>query len=213
MNFKTFLIGLTVAFGLPWVVAIAVPYVRMSHLEPIDFDEEVDERTGAYEFARAGRTDGAAIYGANGCALCHTQLIRPTSAGTDMYRENWAGEPANAGEGTKDSRRETNPYDFSGEKFAYIGQGRVGQDLSNVAIRAAKNGAKQGITAEQWLLNHLYDPQETDYKSVCPSMSFMFKGSAKEPKPNAKALASYLMSMRKDNPIPQALNPRPLTNK
>ena len=208
MNFKTFLIGLSVAFGLPWVFAIAIPYVQMSNLESPVFEEMADGFDGVYEFTRSGRTDGAPIYAANGCALCHTQLIRPTSAGTDMYRQDWAGVPANAAEGIEDSRRETNPFDFTGEKFAYIGQTRVGQDLSNVAIRASQHGAKKGITGEQWLLNHLYNPRDYDYKSVCPSVSFMFNGSADRPKPEAKALAAYLMSMRKDNVIPASLNPR-----
>lgn len=208
MNFKTFLIGLTAAFGLPWVFAIAIPYVQMTNLEPPQFNEAQDGFDGVYEFKRAGRIDGAPIYAANGCALCHTQLIRPSYAGTDMYREDWAGVPANASEGIEDSRRETNPFDFEGEKFAYIGQGRVGQDLSNVAIRASRKAAAQGISTEQWFLNHLYDPRDANYLSVCPSMAFMFDGSADKPKPNAKALAAYLMSMRKDNPIPTAINPR-----
>lgn len=210
MNFKTFLIGLTAAFGLPWVLAIAVPYVKMTNMEPPVFTELNDGFDGVYEFTRAGRTDGASIYGANGCALCHTQLIRPSYAGTDMYRMDWAGVPANASEGIEDSRRETNPFDFEGEKFAYIGQGRVGQDLSNVAIRASKQAKEQGISTEQWFLEHLYNPRDYDYKSVCPSVSFMFDGSADKPKSEAKALAAYLMSMRKDNPIPKSLNPREL---
>lgn len=208
MNFKTFLIGLTVAFGLPWVFAVAIPYVRMTNLEPASFTEAQDGFDGVYEFARSGRTDGAPIYAANGCALCHTQLIRPTAAGTDMYRDDWAGVPANASEGIEDSRRETNPYDFTDEKFAYIGQGRVGQDLSNVAIRASKHASEKGITAQQWILEHLYNPRDFDYKSTCPSVSFMFDGSADRPKSEAKALAAYLLSMRKDNPIPTSLNPR-----
>ena len=208
MNFKTFLVGLSVAFGLPWVFAIAIPYVKMANLEAPEFVEDVDEVAGVYDFPRTGRTDGAPIYAANGCALCHTQLIRPTYAGTDMYREDWAGVPANKAEGIEDSRRETNPFDFKGEKFAYIGQTRVGQDLSNVAIRASSYGAEKGISAEKWLLNHLYDPRDYDYKSVCPSLSFMFNGSADKPKPEAKALAAYLLSMRKDNVIPASLNPR-----
>lgn len=208
MNFKTFLIGLTAAFGFPWVFAIAIPYIQMANLESPAFTEAQDGFDGVYEFTRTGRTDGAPVYAANGCALCHTQLIRPTYAGTDMYRKDWAGVPANAAEGIEDSRRETNPFDFAGEKFAYIGQGRVGQDLSNVAIRAGRYAAEDNITPEQWLLNHLYNPRDYDYKSVCPSVSFMFDGSADSPKPEAKALAAYLLSMRKDNPIPSSLNPR-----
>ncbi|MBK1834900.1 cbb3-type cytochrome c oxidase subunit II [Roseibacillus ishigakijimensis] len=208
MKFKAFLGGLTVAFGLPWVLAVAIPYGKMANLEPVRFDENVDGFEGVYEFKRSGRTDGAGIYAANGCALCHTQLIRPSFAGTDMYREDWAGIPADPSNGIEDSRRETNPYDFAGEKFAYIGQSRVGPDLSNVAIRAAKRGQAEGITAKQWLLEHLYNPRNYDYQSVCPSVSFLFEGSADKPKSDAKALADYLLSMRKDNVIPKSLNPR-----
>ncbi|GHC58425.1 cbb3-type cytochrome c oxidase subunit II [Roseibacillus persicicus] len=208
MNFKTFLLGLTAAFGLPWVLAVAIPYTQMAHLEPARFVEAADGFDGVYEFTRSGRTDGASIYASNGCALCHTQVIRPSYAGTDMYRKDWAGVPANAAEGIADSRRETNPYDFEGEKFAYVGQTRVGPDLSNVAIRAARRGAEKGIGAEQWFLEHLYNPRDYDYNSVCPSVSFLFDGSAAKPKSDAKALAAYLMSMRKDNVIPSSLNPR-----
>ncbi len=208
MKFNSFLICLAVAFGLPWVFVVAMPYVKMANLESASFVEEIDGVGGAYEFARAGRTDGASIYGANGCALCHTQLIRPTSAGTDMYREEWAGIVGNARDGIVETRRETNPFDFAGEKYAYVGQSRVGQDLSNVAIRAATRGAKKGVSAETWLLEHLYNPRDYDYKSVCSSMAFMFEGSANKPKSEAKALAAYLLSMRKDNPIPTSLNPR-----
>lgn len=208
MNFHTFLIGLIAAFGLPWFFAIAIPYVKMTKMDPVAFTEADDGFDGPYEFVRSGRTDGASIYAANGCALCHTQLIRPTSAGNDMYREGWAGVPGNAGEGIVDSRRETNPFDFTGEKFAYIGQGRVGQDLSNVAIRIEERATADGITPEKWVLAHLYNPRDYDYKSVCSSVAFMFDGSADRPKSDAKALAAYLLSMRKDNPIPKALNPR-----
>lgn len=208
MKFSTFIIGLAATFGIPWFFIVATPFAKMSDLEPVEFVEASDGFDGVYEFARSGRTDGAPIYAANGCALCHTQVVRPTYAGTDMYRDNWAGVRGSAADGIADSRRETNPYDFAGEKFAYIGQGRVGQDLSNVAIRAAEYGAKEGLSAEQWLLNHLYDPRDFDYKSVCSSVSFMFDGSATKPKGDAKALAAYLLSMRKDNPVPNSLNPR-----
>lgn len=211
MNFKTFSLGIAATFGFPWVFAIAIPYAKMANPDPVEFTEERDGFDGVYEFTRSGRTDGASVYAANGCALCHTQLIRPTDSGTELYRQDWAGVPADPANGVPDSRRETNPYDFEGEKFAYIGQSRIGPDLSNFAIRADREAKEAGVTPKQWVLSHLYDPRELRYNSVCPSSSFMFKGSLSKPKSEANALAAYLLSMRKDYVIPAAINPRPDT--
>ena len=83
---------------------------------------------------RAGRVaDGAKVYAENGCYLCHTQVVRPTYAGNDLYRPDWGGLKTDADRG--DTRRETNAYDFYGEKFAQIGVMRMGPDLSNLGRR------------------------------------------------------------------------------
>ena len=209
MNFKTFSLGLAATFGLPWVFAIAIPYTKMANLPAPEFTEAADGFDGVYEFARSGRTDGASIYAANGCAVCLTQLIRPTYAGSELWRKDWAGVPADPANGVADTRRETNPYDYTGEKIAQIGQSRIGPDLSNVAIRAEASAKEAGMTSKQWMLEHLYDPREIQYNSVCSSVSFMFKGAASKPKSDATALAAYLLGMRKDNAIPMSLNPSP----
>jgi len=209
MNFKTFSLGLAATFGLPWVFAIAIPYAKMANLPVAEFTEAADGFDGVYEFDRSGRTDGASIYAANGCVVCHTQLIRPSYAGSELWRKDWAGVPADLANGIADTRRETNPYDYTGEKFAHVGQSRIGPDLSNVAIRAEAAASKAGVTSKEWMLQHLYDPREIQYNSVCSSVSFMFKGSASKPKSDASALAAYLLGLRKDNPIPTSLNPRP----
>ncbi|MDP0489532.1 MAG: hypothetical protein Q7Q71_00610 [Verrucomicrobiota bacterium JB023] len=226
MNFKTFVIGLAVAFGVPWVFALALPYAKMTSLEPVEFDEIQDERTGVYESKRVGRLDGAKHYAANGCASCHTQLIRPTYAGNEIHRKDWAGQPGDPANGVPDTRRETNPFDYDGEEFAFIGQTRIGPDLSNVAIRAEKAAAEMGISTEQWFLRRLYDPNEFFYETVCPPMTFMFKevdaisavdalpyeaseeGMAIVPKSQAESLVGYLLSLRKDEEIPANLDPR-----
>lgn len=208
MNFKKFLIGLLAAFGFPWVLAVAIPYARMANLTPVEYIEEIDGVSGYYEFARSGRTDGASIYGANGCNQCHTQLIRPSYAGSEIHRTNWAGLPADPGNEIPDTRRETNPFDYVGEDFAFVGQTRIGPDLSNIAIRARQYSEKEGSTPTSWLMKHLYNPRDIDYLSSCPPSRFMFKGSVDKPKPEAKALVAYLMSMEKNYAIPASLNPR-----
>lgn len=211
MNFKKFLIGLLVAFGLPWVFAVAIPYARMAKLPPVEFIEEIDGKTGYYEFARSGRTDGASIYGANGCNQCHTQLIRPSYAGSEIHRDNWAGLPAVPADEIPDTRRETNPFDYVGEDFAFVGQTRIGPDLSNVAIRVSQYSQEAEITPTEWLMKHLYNPRDIDYLSSCPPSRFMFKGSVDKPRSEAKALVAYLLSLQKNDAIPASQNPRQLS--
>ena len=87
MTFQKFILGLVAAFGLPWLALIVIPFGKMSSLEPVAFDEELDGRIGNYESSQVGRVPkGSEVYGANGCYVCHTQVIRPTYAGTEMWR-------------------------------------------------------------------------------------------------------------------------------
>ena len=135
MTFKTFLIGLLVSFGLPWLLLVLVPHAALSSVEPLTFDEKDDGRVDVYVPKRPGRvTDGAKIYAAEGCYVCHSQLIRPTFAGSDVWREDWAGL-APTPDAPQDTRRETNIFDYEGEDFAQIGLTRTGPDLSNFGRR------------------------------------------------------------------------------
>lgn len=101
---------------------------------------------------------------------------------------------------------------------------RVGPDLSNVGRRVM---AKHGADSEAWLFTHLYNPREIPelYQSTCPPMPFLFEkreitgGPSDEaldvdveegfeivPGPDAKALVSYLLSLKKDHAVPAALD-------
>ncbi|MGJ8633616.1 MAG: cbb3-type cytochrome c oxidase subunit II [Luteolibacter sp.] len=227
MSSRTFILSLSASFGIAWLVIIIVPYLKMRSLEPLDMGEDAMGTNVVYIPKRAGRiTDGAQVYAENGCYLCHTQLIRPTYAGNDMFRSDWAGLKDDEDRG--DTRRETNAYDFDGEKFAQIGIARLGPDLSNLGRRVeAIYAKKDGISAEQWLYRHLYDPRyKADRRhSTCPSFAFMFKESRTKgvpsddalpfrgedggeliPGSDARALVSYLYSLKKDQPVPDSLN-------
>jgi len=149
MTFQKFILGLVAAFGLPWLLLIVIPFGKMSSLEPVHFDEDKDGITGVYESSQVGRVaKGSEVYGANGCYVCHTQVIRPTYAGTDMWRDDWAGQKKNADD--KDTRRESNPFDYAREDniagIAHIGLNRVGQDLSNVGYRLEARAEELGMT-------------------------------------------------------------------
>ncbi len=225
MSLRTFILGLSASFGVAWLAIIVVPYVKMRNLAPITLSEETDGAAGVFYPKRTGRiANGAEVYAQNGCYLCHTQLIRPTYAGHDLYRPDWGGLAADPDRG--DTRRETNAFDFSGEKFAQIGVSRMGPDLSNIGRRVEAIYAVGGDPSA-WLYKHLYSPRFLPklWESTCPPSPFLFnerkvKGNRSVdalpfgddptveivPSPDAKALISYLISMKKDQPVPAALN-------
>jgi len=240
MKFKAFILGLLVSFGLPWLLAIVAPFAAMRNLEPVSYAGiDIDGAEGVYLPKRSGRiAEGSAIYGAEGCYYCHTQLIRPTYAGSDLWRPDWAGLKKTADH--PDTRRETLASDYQGEKVAPIGVMRVGHDLSNLGRRLEYNLKGTSLTPEEWLYLHLYNPRDTEpYRigsqdikenSACPSKRGLFRevpknlagaealhvdapaGLAIVPTDRARALVSYLISLKKDTmdqPIPQSLNFNP----
>ena len=125
---------------------------------------------------RYGESDfGAKVYAAEGCAYCHTQMVRPTYAGPDMWRSGWGGRES---EGLS---RETRPEDYFGEGFAYLGYQRLGQDLSNVGHR---------ITSREKMHRHLYDPKSFDGDSGMPAFKHLYDYSEETgeytPKPKGR---------------------------
>ena len=233
MSFRTFILGLATSFGVAWLAIIVIPFVKMRNRPPIALNEAKDGATGIFFPKRTGRVaDGAQVYAGNGCYLCHTQLVRNTDAGTDMYRADAGGLDAKDGRDV-DTRRETMPDDFFGERFAQIGVARMGPDLSNLGVRVEKIYAKGGDPAK-WLYAHLYNPrQEPDrWKSNCPPYRFLFEkkkvmgnrldnampsddGEDMEmvPSSEAQALVSYLLSLKKDQALPASVNPAPVSKK
>lgn len=228
MTFKTFIIGLLCSFGLPLLLIVIIPFASMQQITPVRFNENDDGKDEVYQPRRNGRiTEGSEIYAANGCYTCHSQLIRPTSsiASSDVWRSDWAGRKIS--EDNPETRRETTPWDYQGEKFAQIGLSRIGPDLSNVGHRVTKYANEAGMAPEMWLFSHLYNPRGMpgNFGSLCPSSTFLFKeapsfgqGTAGAlplktpeevqlvPKPAARALVSYLLSLKKDDTVPYSIN-------
>ena len=242
MTFKSFIFGLLASFGLPWLAVVVLPFSHMRNLEPAKY-EEGSKKGELYDTMRAGRVnEGSKIYGQEGCYYCHTQLIRPTWAGSDVHRDEWAG--LRLTKDNPDTRRETVPVDYDGEKVAHIGLGRVGPDLSNLGRRLDHYLNGQELTPETWLYLHLYSPrtnkgyvendQEIHSHSTCPSKSGLFEevpavqaggqalplktpdGLAVIPTDRARALVNYLASLKKDTlgaPLPKAYNLNPTASK
>ena len=228
MTSRNFFLGLFATFGVAWIAVVIVPFFAMRGLEPVVVKDEVTGVETVFIPKRAGRvTDGSEVYAANGCYLCHTQVVRPTYAGNDLFRPDWGGVAADEVRG--DTRRETNAFDFMGERFAHIGVLRFGPDLSNLGHRVEKEYAKGG-SPENWLYEYLYDPraQPDRRHSKCPSHRFLFTEKPQHgqrsrhalnvgpedvevlPTPAARALVSYLLSLKKDQPVPAPLNFSPV---
>lgn len=232
MNLRTFIFALASTFGIAWLAVVVVPFIKMRNLEPVPF-EESEATAKVFIPKRTGRvTDGAQVYAENGCYLCHTQLVRPTYAGNDMFHADWGGLAQDEDRG--DTRRETNAYDFIGETFAQIGVTRMGPDLSNLGRRVATSFDKDAKAPESWrkspegwLYGHLYKPRSNPqtHQSTCPPHPFLFEkrqvtgkrsvealdvetceGYEIVPGSDARALVSYLMSLKKDQPVPPALD-------
>ena len=228
MTFRSFAFGLTASFGLAWLAVVIVPFFLMRTPKPVAFDEVADGKEGIYHPKRAGRViNGAEVYSANGCYHCHTQLIRPTYAGNDLGRPDWAGLKGDEARG--DTRRESNVFDYQGESFAQIGLNRLGPDLSNLGRRVEAIYAKDA-DPEAWLLMHLYDPRANPNRptSTCPSVRFLFEerdvigqvpadalpveapeGKVVVPTHEALALTQYLLSLKRDDVVPASMNHAP----
>jgi len=233
MTLKTFLIGMFASFALAWICIIAIPVASMGNLAPVKMND--DDDAPLYQHGVSGRIlNGAEIYQSNGCYTCHTQLIRPTYAGQQIWRKGAAGIVNDDG----DSRRETDIHDYDGEKYANIGIMRIGPDLSNFAYRAETYASQVNLTPEQWIFEHLFNPRNNDIRrgdsgeklemnwSVCPSQRAMFEPASSNgqvgtfvvlkndsdafvPKEEARVLASYLLSLKRDDALPASLNHGP----
>jgi cytochrome c oxidase cbb3-type subunit II len=191
--------GLAICFVLPWFFLIVKPFNLEANPAKVSYSAEEREAVGLAEYPdrttlRFGESDfGAKVYASEGCAYCHTQMVRPTYAGPDMWRTGWGGRE------TAGLARETRPEDYYGESFAFLGYQRLGQDLSNVGHR---------ITSREEMHRHLYDPKRSDPDSGMPSYIHLYKWSdvlgKYIPSSRAEALVDYLLSRKKDAKIPAA---------
>jgi cytochrome c oxidase cbb3-type subunit 2 len=203
MTARTYILGLTAAFGLPWLAMVAIPYGKLKDLQPVKLDE-----TGSVVYPPPNRgfvLAGHEIYKAEGCYQCHTQVVRPTYAGAERWRKGWAGE----------TPRETQPLDYLELPYAPLGVQRIGPDLANVGFR---------ITDPAWHFQHLYNPRSVHEWSVMPGYEHLFvkrriqgqpaadavkveglePGWEVVPTDRARILVTYLLALRKDSPTAPA---------
>lgn len=148
---------------------------------------------------------GREVYIANGCVYCHSQQVRDPSFTTDVDR-GWGS-------------RATVPEDYVYDRPHLLGTMRTGPDLINVGQR---------LPDVDWHLIHLYDPRALADWSTMPAFPYLFeerrpedvrpgdhviripgprapKGVAIVAKPEALALADYLISLKRQYPVADSL--------
>jgi cytochrome c oxidase cbb3-type subunit II len=193
--------GVFLLFGISWLGLVAYPYLTFAGLR-----QSKDDSTGA--LAPQGNpgtaTQGARVYAANGCVYCHSQYVRDKDEGNDIDRK-W---------GT----RRTVARDYMFDQQVFLGTSRLGADLSNV-------GARQ--KDPQWFYSILYNPHTLSHEVSMPAYRWLFVTREVQGQPSAdalklagtnappqgyevvptaegKALVGYLLSLKKDYPLPEA---------
>ncbi|MCB1100009.1 MAG: cbb3-type cytochrome c oxidase subunit II [Verrucomicrobiae bacterium] len=222
-KFRVFLVGLALTFGLPWFFLLIVPTLQMSRLAPLpvyELDENGQKVIGedgkgnivSYypPLSSGSKTKGEEIYVREGCAQCHSQLIRDPRVAMDSYKREWGS--------VFDSMaplqtRPTNQRDYLAGHYPVLGIRRLGGDLSNVAYR-------YGSREQMHLM--IYDSRIAQPSSIMPPYRFLYKTRKIEgngpsvralaltgdlaPEPgyeviptgDAEALVDYLMALKKN---------------
>jgi cytochrome c oxidase cbb3-type subunit 2 len=209
-SLRQFVFFLFLAFFVPWCFLIAVPSAKLAGIKPQLLDEN-DPAAGVYPPARSNvYKDGEIVYARQGCANCHTQMIRPTYLGIDSFKRGWGRSE------DLEHTRETRPEDFLGDHYAFLGIQRNGPDLANAGHR---------LTDPTWIHSHLYDPRQHNDWSNMPSYRHLYEerkiqgapsddaldlegdmapspGFEIVPTTDARVLVDYLMTLKRDSEVP-----------
>ncbi len=193
-----------IAFGAFAIMAgaicllILIPQAMLSHVE-------APPQLKPYT---AQQLAGRQSYIANGCVYCHSQQVRDPAFTTDVDR-GWGS-------------RATVPADYVYDKPHLLGTMRTGPDLINVGQR---------LPDMEWHLIHLYQPRSLVEWSIMPGYPYLFeekqesevtpddrviripgplapKGVVVVAKPEAIALAAYLVSLNRQYPVPASAQAR-----
>ena len=193
--------GIFLLFGVSWLGLVAYPYLTFAGLR-----QSKDEATGALapQGMPGTAAQGARVYAANGCFYCHSQYIREEKEGNDIGRQ-W---------GT----RRTVARDYMYDQEVFLGTTRLGADLSNIGVRQ---------TDPQWFYRILYSPGSLSSEVAMPAYKWLFQtreiqgqpsvdalkldgayappsGYEVVPTAEGKALVAYLLSLKKNYPLPEA---------
>ena len=198
-------IGIFLTFLASWIGLVAYPYLALGRFLPV-----TDEATGDINppplsgLAVAGQR----VYASAGCVYCHSQQVRQVGFGSDLER-GWGARPTVA-------------RDYMRENPVFLGTMRTGPDLANI-------GARQ--SSAMWHHQHLYQASVVSPGSIMPSFRYLYRtqkiqgqrsaraidllppdvppeGYEVVPTRDAEALVAYLLSLKRNYPLPEATEPQ-----
>ncbi len=197
--------GVFATFALSFIGLAMVPQLQIGNLQPF-----VDEDAGDIYPINAGgqAAQGRKVYIAEGCVACHSQQVRDEQMGADLAR----------GWGDYKFPRRTVARDYIYDQPVLLGSMRTGPDLTNIGSRQSN---------PMWHYLHLYSPRYVTPGSIMPPFRFLFEkrkitgqrpddaldltgveapeaGYAIVPKPEAKALVAYLLSLDHSHALKEA---------
>lgn len=200
-SLKSFVLILGACIGVPTYIMAVRPYAIERERQPVPYESEPpannpaaapkdDPKYKGLFFPQAFAGDnkrGELIYIREGCAQCHTQVIRPDYAGNDRIKIH-AGKEQEYAKGYQPvETRQTLPWDYMHEDFAMFGQRRVGPDLANAGYRLSDKDGKSDPAKVAAFYQYLYAPRSrTDHTgkdlswSNSPSYKHLFEVRVKE---------------------------------
>ncbi|MGD8418490.1 MAG: cytochrome-c oxidase, cbb3-type subunit II [Pseudomonadales bacterium] len=137
-------VGLLMAF-----ILICVSFGGMVQIFPLFFDGKLSKPIDTLKPLTAVQLEGRDIYIREGCAVCHTQMVRPLQYETARY-----GHYSVAGE------------DAYEHPFLW-GSKRTGPDLARVG----------GRYSDAWHVAHLMDPRSVVPVSNMPAYPWLFENA------------------------------------
>ena len=253
-SLKSFVLVLGACIGVPTYFMVIRPYAKERERQPVAYQSEPDPANPSappkdpdtlkslyYPQSFAGDNKrGELIYIREGCAQCHTQVIRPDYAGNDQIKR-YGGREQEYKKDLPAPVRQTHPWDYMHEDFAMFGQRRIGPDLANAGYRYSDKEGRPDPLKIARLYQYLYGPRSIQgHKwSNSPSYKHLFETKEKEsaegrgdalkltpaddldpeeieallpkegfeiiPTGEAKALAGYLLGLKRDQHIPSSI--------
>jgi cytochrome c oxidase cbb3-type subunit 2 len=201
-NLAKFTIGIFATLGVSWLAFVVGARSQYGDLEPTaqSLEEDGSIPTDSELFPRAlsgVAQQGAEEYASLGCVACHTQQVRRVETGFDVDR-GWGKRPSV-------------PRDYVLQEHVLLGNSRIGPDLANLGLREY---------SDEWLHQHLFEPQSLVPSSLCPPSPFLYseiEGGADSdilvtsedsdrfirPSIRANRLVAYLQALKQDYELPE----------
>ena len=203
-NILKFSLGIFATLSVAWLAFVVGARKQFGDLVPTSsiLEEDGSMPEGAELFPKGFSgvaQQGASEYVSLGCATCHTQQVRLVESGFDVER-GWGDRPSVA-------------RDYILQNEVSIGNTRIGPDLANLGLREY---------SDEWLHQHLFEPQTIVQESICPPSPFLYdikysdgegiikisnEQSEKDrfisPSLRANRIVSYLQALRQDYELPE----------